>query len=52
MLVPTVARAWRPFQGWRYLPATDAPPDRRSAGELPPDLPDRMLTELRSLGLI
>ncbi|MBV8337075.1 MAG: DUF1489 domain-containing protein [Alphaproteobacteria bacterium] len=49
MLVPTVARAWRPFQGWRYLPVADAPPDRPWAGELPSD---RMLAELQSLGLI
>jgi hypothetical protein len=49
VLVPTVGRAWRPFQGWRYLPAADAPPDRPLMGELPPD---RMLAELYSLGLI
>jgi hypothetical protein len=49
MLVPTVPRAWRPFQGWRYLPVADAPSDRPSAGEPPPD---RMLAELQSLGLI
>jgi hypothetical protein len=49
LLVPTVPRAWRPFQGWRYLPAADAPPDRPSLRE---PSPDRMLAELRSLGLI
>jgi hypothetical protein len=49
MLVPTVPRAWRPFQGWRYLPVADAPLDRPLVGELPPD---RMLAELYSLGLI
>ena len=49
MLVATVARAWRPFQGWRYLPAADAPPDRPLAGEL---AADRMLAELEFLGLI
>lgn len=48
-LVTTVSRPWRPFQGWRYLPAVDAPPDR-SDNDAP--LPDRMLAELRSLGLI
>jgi hypothetical protein len=48
-LVPTVLRTWRPFQGWRYLLPADAPPDRPRTGELPPD---RMLAELRSLGLI
>jgi hypothetical protein len=48
-LVPTFARAWRPFQGWRYLPPEDAPPDRPETAAA---LPDRMLAELRSLGLI
>lgn len=47
-LVPTLSRPWRPFQGWRYLTPGDAPADR-SNGE---PLPDRMLAELRSLGLI
>jgi hypothetical protein len=59
-LVPTVWRPWRPFQGWRYLAAADAPPDlsggnsvaglAAAGGEEP--LPERMLAELRSLGLL
>jgi hypothetical protein len=48
-LVPTLSRPWRPFQGWRYLSPEDAPPDRADRGEPPSD---RMLAELRSLGLI
>ena len=53
-LVPTVLRPWRPFQGWRYLTPIDAPPDnekpcRRGAGE---PLPEKMLAELRALGLL
>ena len=48
-LVPTFPRAWRPFQGWRYLAPEDAPADR-CAIEEPPS--DRMLGELRALGLI
>jgi hypothetical protein len=47
-LVPTLPRACRPFQGWRYLAPVDAPPDR-SASAQPSD---RMLAELRALGLI
>ncbi|HUC72246.1 MAG TPA: DUF1489 domain-containing protein [Stellaceae bacterium] len=49
-LVPTLSRSCRAFQGWRYLPAEVAPPDRLVAGEEPP--PERMLAELRALGLI
>jgi hypothetical protein len=48
-LVPTLLRACRPFQGWRYLSPKDAPDDRSAAGEPPHD---RMLAELRALGLI
>ena len=48
-LVPTLPRAWRPFQGWRYLPPQDAPPDRPAAAA---PASDRMLAELRALGLI
>jgi hypothetical protein len=47
-LVPTLPRACRPFQGWRYLTADAAPPDRFAAA--PP--PEQMLAELRELGLI
>ena len=48
-LVPTLPRACRPFQGWRYLSPGDAPLDRPGAAA--PAL-DRMLGELRALGLI
>lgn len=56
-LVPTVPRGWRPFQGWRYLTAADAPRDAAAfgwrdgiaaEGEMPPHL----VAELRSLGLL
>lgn len=56
-LVPTLPRAWRPFQGWRYLPPADAPPDL-PAGEAADDeaadgtLPPRLVAELRALGLL
>jgi hypothetical protein len=48
-LVPTLPRICRPFQGWRYLSAETAPADRFV--ETPNSL-DRMLDELRELGLI
>lgn len=46
-------RSSRPFQGWRYLAETEAPPDFTSydtseAGQLPPHL----VKELKSLGLL
>jgi hypothetical protein len=49
-LVPTLYRAWRPFQGWRYLLPEDAPPDRIGGAAEPP--PAEMLAELRALGLL
>jgi hypothetical protein len=51
-LVRTVPRSHRPFQGWRYLSAEDAPPDlgssERPEGEIPPELAE----ELRALGIL
>jgi hypothetical protein len=50
-LVPTLRRAHRPFQGWRYLNPKDAPPDARTlqrAAGLPPGLCE----ELAELGLL
>jgi hypothetical protein len=53
-LVPTLWRAWRPFQGWRYLPIADAPPDAPGgiAGTEQSAVPEQMLRELRALGLL
>jgi hypothetical protein len=52
-LVLTLPRAFRPFQGWRYLPPADAPKDvpLGPGGDFSA-MPDQMLTELRELGLI
>jgi hypothetical protein len=54
LLVPTLPRAFRPFQGWRYLPPADAPPDIPAGpgGINLAAMPERMLAELRELGLI
>jgi hypothetical protein len=48
-LIPTVRRACRPFQGWRYLEANDAPPDARG---LDKNLPEELAIELAELGLL
>jgi hypothetical protein len=60
-LTATLWRPWRPFQGWRYLAAADAPPDLPGTpgGRLVSDmargaegaLPEHMIAELRALGL-
>lgn len=54
-LVPTLWRQWRPFQGWRYLSPADAPPDAPGGWEgaaAEAAMPERMLAELRALGLL
>lgn len=47
-VIRTAPQARRPFQGWRYLEAKDAPPDLSSmdAG----DLPDDLAKQLREIG--
>lgn len=47
-VIRTAPQARRPFQGWRYLDAKDAPPDLSTmdAG----DLPDDLAKQLRELG--
>ena len=50
-LVPVVARPRRAFQGWRYLPADEAPPDLgKTKGAT--DLPEALQRELAALGLL
>jgi hypothetical protein len=53
-LVPVEGRRTKPFQGWRYLSAEDAPadiqPERQARGE--DVLPPQLLRELRSLCLL
>ena len=55
--VVTLPRAFRPFQGWRYLLPSDVPkdatagPNSAGAGDFS-QMPDHMLLELRELGLI
>lgn len=50
-LVPTAPRRQRAFQGWRYFPGADVPPDQpKRQGE--EDFPSEMAAELRELGLL
>ena len=51
VVVPVQSRPCRPFQGWRYLAAKDAPADIAN-GEAPGDMPEAMREDLRSLGLL
>jgi hypothetical protein len=55
--VVTLPRAFRPFQGWRYLLPSDVPKDapggpNSHGGADYSMMPDHMLMELRELGLI
>lgn len=45
-------RAFKPFQGWRYLRAEDAPPDNGPASEGFDGVPPELAAELRELGLL
>lgn len=53
-LVPVAARPVKPFQGWRYLQAADAPEDLTDAALHggAEELPAALLRELRALCLI
>lgn len=47
-VIRTAPQARRPFQGWRYLEAKDAPPDLSMAERT--DLPPELARELREIG--
>jgi hypothetical protein len=55
MLDPQIVRTlWqprRPFQGWRYLEAADAPADLASGGTKS-SMPPKLMRELADLGLL
>lgn len=52
-LIRVDPRPQRPFQGWRYLDAADAPADLAgSAQDEIDEMPEDMVRELRTLGLI
>ena len=49
ILIPVVPTAKRPFQGWRYLKAEDAPADLSELGGAN-DLPPELRAKLANLG--
>ena len=51
-LVRTAAVPRRPFQGWRYLPGSEAPPDLPRGRATETALPPRMAAALAEVGLI
>lgn len=51
-VVPVMPRPMRAFQGWRYLPPNDAPPDLGKSGTGLVEMPEPMRRELRELGLL
>ena len=51
-VVPVEPRPWRAFQGWRYLPAKDAPRDLDRVAPGARAMPETMRRELRELGLL
>jgi len=50
--VAVAPRRLRPFQGWRYLPAHEAPRDMHSFGSGMQSLPPELARELSLLGLL
>jgi hypothetical protein len=49
---PISPRPMRPFQGWRYLAAKDAPRDLARLGDQAADMPEQMRRELAGMGLL
>ncbi len=52
LLVPVHARFVKPFQGWRYLRAEEAPADLAHDDGTAPMLPETLRRELASLALL
>ncbi|MFO1137063.1 MAG: DUF1489 family protein [Rhodoblastus sp.] len=51
-VTPVHPRPCRPFQGWRYLAAKDAPPDLGKSSGAIAEMPEELRRELRELGLL
>ncbi len=52
VVVPVSPRPVRPFQGWRYLAAKDAPADIGARGDDVGQMPEELRRELALLGLL
>ena len=51
-LVQVAATPKRAFQGWRYLPTADSPPDLTHPRPSDDDLPPELQAELANIGII
>jgi hypothetical protein len=51
-VIAVLPRPMRAFQGWRYLPASDAPQDMTKAAAGIAEMPEQLRRELRELGLL
>lgn len=51
-LIRTQSSLKRPFQGWRYLPASDAPPDLPKGREGDTPLPQELNQALAEIGVL
>jgi hypothetical protein len=51
-VIETMPQPRRPFQGWRYLEAKDAPRDLFERGQSEKDMPAELKRELAELGLL
>nr|WP_168797801.1 DUF1489 domain-containing protein [Aliishimia ponticola] len=51
-IIRTAPAPKRPFQGWRYLQSSDAPPDLRKGREAEPTLPTELDRALAEIGVL